>query len=404
MTEIVARAADLPAELPSPPSLQTLNTATRSVLHTWLQSRERPGNDGTFLLRLYVAAVLLTFVPLLLGALASPLPLATIDATLHLPFLYDWNVGFMFLVSFPCVLMLTVMDQRTLTQSIRIVRADGTITIGEADERMLAERWHVIFRKVNLAGQATGLLVGIAVAYANYRAYTPPEVGFWIAQDGSLLLVGYIFLYCICLFYALTTFYIFRNIAISFLLRDIVGHAQLHMLPLHPDRCGGLRPVGQLGLRNQYVLSLFGLNIVLLVAVSRHYIDVPDWLNGLIAAAVIAYLVLGPIVFMSPLLPFRAGMLKTKTRLLSEVAQRMRSELDRLRDQLSSGNITKEDEELVERLRKIGAVIDELPVWPFDASTLRKFVTAYIVPVASGLAIPLAKAAMSWMRLPLFGG
>jgi hypothetical protein len=101
--------------------------------------------------------------------------------------------------------------------------------------------------------------------------------------------------------------------------------------------------------------------------------------------------VLGPVVFMGPLLPFRAGMLRTKAELMGEVAQRLRIELQRLRTQLSAGQITREDEDLIDRLRKIGAVIDQLPVWPFDAGTSRTFVTAYVVPILGAIGYPSVK-------------
>jgi hypothetical protein len=154
-------------------------------------------------------------------------------------------------------------------------------------------------------------------------------------------------------------------------------------------------------LRNQYALTILGFNILLLVAISRLYLDVPDSVNGLIVAAVIAYVILGPVVFMAPLLPFRGGMLKTKSQLMSEVAQRLRMELDHLRTQLPSGPIYEKDEKLVERLRKIGAVIDELPVWPFDASTLRKFLTAYVIPLIGGVGYPILKAILNFVKIEI---
>jgi hypothetical protein len=165
----------------------------------------------------------------------------------------------------------------------------------------------------NFAGQSLGVISGITIAYFNLVTYIPAAVGFWISNEGHLLLAGYVFLYCIFLFYAVIPICVLRNIAISLLLKDIVAHCELHLLPLHPDRCGGLRPVGLLGLRNQYALTLLGLNIVLLIVISRRYLDVPDSVNGLIVAAVAAYIFFGPVGFMASLLPCRAGMLKTKS-------------------------------------------------------------------------------------------
>lgn len=41
-------------------------------------------------------------------------------------------------------------------------------------------------------------------------------------------------------------------------------------------------------------------------------------------------------------------------------------------------------------LRKIGSVIDELPVWPFDAGILRRFLTAYVIPLVGAVIYPVA--------------
>jgi hypothetical protein len=186
-----------------------------------------------------------------------------------------------------------------------------------------------------------------------------------------------------------------RSFATSLFLKELVAHAEIRMLPFHPDNSAGLRPVGHLGLRNQYALTVCGFNLLLLILVSMRYLTVPSSLYGLMAAAALAYVIVGPLVFLGPLLPFRGAMLRTKTDLMSEVAHRLRIELQRLRRELASGEITKEDEELIDRLRKFGAVINELPVWPFDAGTLRKFLTAYVIPVVSAIGFSLLKALLA---------
>jgi hypothetical protein len=400
--------ADQPlAKLPRV-SLGTLDTTVGSILHHRSVNLDGATPGGAFaVLKLYLGAVVLTFLPLLAAALITslitPVSLTVPGGPLRLPFFYDWNTLFLVLVSFPCLVVLTVTDHQALTRALRSVQSDGTVTTSEPDEIQIANRWKGLFCTANLAGQSLGIIVGAIVAYFNFVAYTPASVGFWIAQNGRLLPVGFVFLYCIFLFYALVPLYVIRNIAISMLLRDIVAHSKLHMLPLHPDKCGGLRPVGQLGLRNQYALTLFGLNVVLLVTISLTYLDVPESLTGLIVAAVIAYLILGPLVFMGPLLPFRGGMLRNKAQLMGEVALRLRVELDRLRQQLPQGVISEEDEQLIGRLRKIGAVIDELPVWPFDSGTLRKFLTAYIIPIISSAGFPLAKFLLGLVKVQIPG-
>lgn len=375
-----------------------LTTTSGSVIHRLFGDLGVVQGTPFRELKIYLASFALTCLPLFVSALFSPLSLVAPTGLHRLPFLCDWNVLFLFLVSFPCLMILTVTDQDVLVRSLETVQADGTITISDTEKGLLITHWQRSFRLANLAGQWLGLVVGSVVAYLNYLAYSPAEVGFWITDNDRLLPVGVVFLFCIFLFYALVPIYIIRNVAVAFLLRDIVAHSQLHLLPLHPDRSGGLRPVGRLGLRNQYALSLLGINVVLLVTVSVLYLDIPAPLNALMIVAVLAYLLLGPAVFMAPLLPFRGGMLRTKSQLLGEVAQRIRRELERLRTQLPSGSITKQDEELIERLRKIGAVIEELPVWPFDAGTLRKFLAAYAIPLVSSAGYPVAKMMLEFTK------
>lgn len=94
--------------------------------------------------------------------------------------------------------------------------------------------------------------------------------------------------------------------------------------------------------------------------------------------------------------------IRTKSDLMSEVARRLSIELARIRGELRAGMITEEDEKLIDRLRKMGAVIDELPVWPFDAGTLRRFLTAYVVPFAGAMLYPvgskLLEKALNFIR------
>jgi hypothetical protein len=353
--------------------------------------------------KIYVCTVAATILPLIAAATVSRVPLVIPTAVHTLPFLKDFNIWFMFLISFPCLVILVITDQAMLDHALQAVRNDGTIIIDSSKLRQLRRRWKRHFRFSNYGGQILGVITGVLVVYVNYLAYVPSDIGYWVSERGVVLTAGYAFFYCIFLFYFFVAVYVVRNVAIAFFLRDVVEHAQLHLLPLHPDGAGGLKPVGRLGLRNQYALTLAAINIVLLVIVCRTYLlAVPILLNGLILAAVVAYLVLGPLVFVAPLLPFRSGMLKIRMDLRSEIASRIRLELDRLRSQLPSGPILKEDEELIDRLRKVGAMMKELPVWPFDASTLRTFLTAYVIPVVPILAssvFPALKAALRFMQL-----
>ena len=357
-----------------------VDTTRGSLLHSWA----RRGGRRESMLRTYVVSVLVTYVPLAIAALLGPFSVLPSAAGPRLPFLADWNVAFMLLFSFPAMMMSIVTDQRELAAALSRVQHDGVMVLSRERAAHLVARWSPRWPIVNVAGYAVGAAVGAAITFVNFETFSDPSVGYWIASDSRLVLPGYVFLACVFVFYALIPVCVFRTLAVSLFLRDAVAHASLRMMPFHPDRCGGLRPVGRLGLRSQWLLTVLGLNIVTL-GLMVLYLDMHGSIEILPIAAAVAYVIIGPVVFVAPLLPFRNGMLRTKAELLGEVSARLRIELQRLRTLLPSGVITKDDEELIERLRKIGAVIDELPVWPFDASTLKSFLTAYVAPIGAGV-------------------
>jgi hypothetical protein len=90
-----------------------------------------------------------------------------------------------------------------------------------------------------------GLLLGGAFAYFNFKVFSPSSAGHWMADNDRLTIVGYDYLLCIFLASIVIALYVVWNIAIAFLLRDVVAHSELHVLPLHPAKAGGLQPIGQ---------------------------------------------------------------------------------------------------------------------------------------------------------------
>jgi hypothetical protein len=349
------------------------------------------------LVTVYLMVVAVTYLPLLLAAKLGSVPLWPLwegSSAVPRTFFEDWGVGYAFLVSLPSLVILLVSDEYVLRTSLDQVQGDGVIVLDEWEAKSLMSKWTPYFQRWNLIAQFAGTAFGIDLGIFTLLAFANNPIRSWIAPNGQFHLAGYVYvyLYCISLLYTLVIFYVTRCIVLSFFLRALVAAARpLRVLPLHPDKCGGLRPVGQLGLRNQYTLTVLGINIVLLLVTWWH-----TAIGNVVIVGSMAYLILGPVIFMAPLLPFRAGMQDAKKDWTHEVARAVRVEMKRLREQIRKNKITKPDEESIERLRKVGAAIVELPIWPFDPSTLRKFAAAYIMPVALPL---LSKAASALLNL-----
>ena len=94
------------------------------------------------------------------------------------------------------------------------------------------------------------------------------------------------------------------------------------------------------------------------------------------------YLIFGPIIFLGPLLPFRRVMGDYRRNLMQEFAAPLDAKFDSIKQRARArGAISQDELEGLERLRAIGKIAGELPIWPFDARTMRVFGTAYVIPV-----------------------
>lgn len=368
------------------------DTTRRSALH-WLAGYRRSVGASPKLVRIYLAAAALAYVPVLIAAALGRAHLWRTDAT-SVPFLRDWGFAFGLLVSFPTLLVMIVNDQRALDDALMLVERDGVLERAGMTPASFTADWERSFGITNLWSQIAGLGGGVALAMLTLWMYRTAPAPSWIVPDGHLTAVSALYTYGITLLYSMVIIFIWRSVFISSYLRALVTMTELRLLPFHPDRCGGLRPVGQIGLRNQYVLTTLGVNIVLLLLVWKLRQGQEDTLLPMLISACAVYLVCGPLVFMGPLLPFRDGMLREKRKWSSEVARLLRAEFARLRDAIRDGEIADTDEKVLERLRKFGALIDELPVWPFDARTLRTFATAFVVPIALPLLGKLIQVAI----------
>ena len=61
------------------------------------------------------------------------------------------------------------------------------------------------------------------------------------------------------------------------------------------------------------------------------------------------------------------------------------------RGRISEAGFNRKEEEELKRLEHLACVIEHMPVWPFDAATLRRFLTAYLVPILTVVLSPLLK-------------
>jgi hypothetical protein len=164
--------------------------------------------------------------------------------------------------------------------------------------------------------------------------------------------------------------------------------------PLHPDECGGLRPLSSYVLALVWFIGLAGAAVVL---VERNYFfarglaDSPFALG--IHALALVYVLASLGAFFAPLLAPHRRMGAEKRQALAEITARFQQiERDTLR-QVHTGDPAQLGQAVsqLDSVRAIYRVVYEFPVWPFDTRVLRAFALAAIGQPVAAFALDAAK-------------
>lgn len=172
----------------------------------------------------------------------------------------------------------------------------------------------------------------------------------------------------------------------------------------HPDRAGGLEPLGNLCLWNALILSIPGIFLGVWILIGSRFPDYLDpqthsfFYNDLYYKMILVPIILAPVTFILPLWSVH--------RLMAEKAVRVRRDLDQLgelidrfgRELLSHAEEGASEERQkmaknLELMQQIYQANRSIPVWPLNVNVVIKFATSQVVPllVLTGLGQPILK-------------
>jgi hypothetical protein len=174
----------------------------------------------------------------------------------------------------------------------------------------------------------------------------------------------------------------------------------------HPDRCGGLSPLGMVCFWNTLIISVAGIHLGgwLIVApnLSEPYQELAATYHDLYIGLLIVPLVLAVVSFFLPLRSTHEEMLAERERLQRRLDQ-ISSRMDQLSRQMLDRADDMEPQALEAMAKQIKSMRDtytenqHLPVWPFDTRLLMKFATTQTVPLLglTGLGAPMLEVISS---------
>lgn len=186
---------------------------------------------------------------------------------------------------------------------------------------------------------------------------------------------------------------IYSLLAIYWLRRVFHSFASL-IRPLHPDRAGGLAPLGDFTLTLSYLIALLGIQLVL-TPVTRNYITVGTWQFRWTAELVMGlgvYAIAAPIVFFAPLSVAHKAMKGAKDQLLLQIARRFDAEYLKLQAALDDDDVPnlEGNSKTLQEIQALHDMASEFPVWPFSATNVTRFGTTYALPMLLPVIVELA--------------
>jgi hypothetical protein len=184
----------------------------------------------------------------------------------------------------------------------------------------------------------------------------------------------------------------------AWLIWAILRPKEIEVEPLHPDRCGGLKPLSQYTLKSAYLIATFGTIIGLIEYrfVIRGIID-EFWLIHL---SIPIYVILSLTAFFVPLITAHSEMESARNALLKKLSTQFQNDYKQLMvfALCSDDELLSKAKEKVKQLEEIYERTSKFPVWPFDVQSLRQYVLSLVAPLVPLLIAVLQKLIESWLK------
>lgn len=155
---------------------------------------------------------------------------------------------------------------------------------------------------------------------------------------------------------------------------------KFHVKPklLHPDKCNGLAPVGDYAMISASIAIFFGFWLFVIITY-------PMWFGESINTKIdtimllIVYVIAVPSLLLPPVMEAHRVMVKTKNRLLEDLAEQIRL----LLSETKAENIVASRDLLVELERRYELIRKEYRTWPFRPLGIKGFGISAIIPILS---------------------
>ena len=244
-------------------------------------------------------------------------------------------------------------------------------------QRFDREYSHWVWAIVSLVFFGVFAVVFVAPALSHYNAWN---------TSGWLVFWYRIFYWSVNFF--LVGLIVLRGLIVIRWFNKLFREFEIEVTILHPDRAGGLSPLGAFTAKVGYLIGIYGL-AVMISSVTETYL-LTGRFSGVtfstpLAIGVIFYLLLAPFCYFAPIGAAHSSMKRAKDRDILQVARQFQADFGSIKSLLDSDAETiKQKLEKVEQLEKLHTMVSHFPVWPFDVGNLVRFFSSVLLPLVVG--------------------
>jgi hypothetical protein len=336
-----------------------------------------------------VAFFVVVAVPLSLAGYSQDNTINTDDRFLTFFENISWSISILYL--FPFVVALTLKFYQRVPELFRTLLKDGLdkpIPEPEIDaflQRIKARADHVIAIIVILL-----LTAGLNAIYIHETLSNPPNTDWITAGDFMQGLLGTNAGFSVNGACAMVVQIVLSYWILHLAWRGVVLGWGLHQLfncrdfavtvvPLHPDRCCGLKAIGDTAMLFNTIMFLLGI-YASLKALDKVLIQKASLFSDIGNPVILgSYLIVAPLLFLYPLAAPRQRMTQAKQQFIEPVSRESRRIFQSLSSEIVGRRASAEDYAAIR-----GALAQarrDIPVWPFDFRSLQALFGTIVVPI-----------------------
>jgi hypothetical protein len=208
----------------------------------------------------------------------------------------------------------------------------------------------------------------------------------WLTVHPGIILISSPIIFIV--YYALVLV-VYDIAVIVAALMAIFKNNQIRVEPLHPDGAGGFGAIGRFVANLGFGIAMLGFAL----AASAIQAQTNSYLDYALVTNIVLYAIFAPTLFLIPIWSGHRAMVGYRDRLGLEVSDEFENEFSLLRANQKQ-NVESMEPALrrVQQLVEMRAIISDFPIWPYNATSLRKYVglvLSPLVPVAISIIVDL---------------